>query len=43
MLLAMAGIARAQTVEPDQKRPDLPNSASFSIKPYHYITGGQRM
>ncbi len=44
VLLALTGIASAQTAKTDQsQQTDLPDSASFSIKPYHYITGGQRV
>jgi hypothetical protein len=43
IFLAVTGIAPAQTAKAERgQQDDLPNSASFSIKPYHYITGGQR-
>ena len=43
IFLAVTGIAPAQMPKAEQgQQTGLPNSASFSIKPYHYITGGQR-
>jgi hypothetical protein len=43
IFLAVTGIAPAQTPKAEQgQETGLPDSASVSIKPYHYITGGQR-
>ena len=45
IFLALTGLARGQTIQvnPEKPAPVLPQAPSTSIKPYHPITGEQRL